>query len=105
MCQICTTWKYISAASAADVAICTYCDASSVRRRSRRSASTPPASEKRMIGSCCRNASSPRKKAEWVSDSTRQVCATIRIQVPTLAAEGGGEVGGGERGGIAGRAE
>jgi len=66
------------------VAIWTYCEAISVRRRSRRSASTPPTSENRMIGSCCRNASSPRKNAECVSDSTSQFCATICIHVPML---------------------
>ncbi len=37
-----------------------------------------------MIGSCCRNASRPRKKAECVSDSTSQFCATICIHVPML---------------------
>ncbi len=37
-----------------------------------------------MIGSCCRNASRPRKNAEFVSDRTSQFCATICIQVPML---------------------
>ena len=73
-----------SAASTADVAIWMYCERRSVRRRSCRSASTPPASENRMIGSCCRNASSPRKNGECVSDSTSQFCATICIHVPML---------------------
>src|SRR5690349_24374123 len=41
-------------------------------------------SEKRMIGSCCRNASSPRKNAELVSETTSQFCATICIHVPML---------------------
>src|SRR4051812_1172731 len=42
-------------------------------------------SEKRMIGSCCRNASSPRKNGEeLVSETISQFCATICIQVPML---------------------
>src|SRR5438552_19173110 len=41
-------------------------------------------SENRMIGSCCRNASSPRKNAELVSETTSQFCATICIHVPML---------------------
>ena len=61
-----------------------YCEASSVRRRSRRSASTPPISVNSMIGSCWRNASRPRKNAEPVSDSTIQFCAAICVQVPML---------------------
>src|SRR6185436_4071717 len=84
MCQIWTTWKYISTASVADVAIWRYCEASSVTRRSWRSASTPPTSENRMMGSCCRKASRPRKNGECVSDRTSQFCATICIHVPML---------------------
>ena len=41
-------------------------------------------SVKSMIGSCCRNASRPRKKAEPVSDRTSQFCALICIHVPML---------------------
>src|SRR4051794_7466683 len=42
-------------------------------------------SEKRMIGSCCRNASSPRKKGDaLVSETISQFCATICIHVPML---------------------
>src|SRR5215831_3594229 len=42
-------------------------------------------SENRMIGSCCRNASSPRKNGEaLVSETMSQFCATICIHVPTL---------------------
>src|SRR2546425_11519789 len=41
-------------------------------------------SENRMIGSCCRNASSPRKNGELVSETTSQFCATICIHVPML---------------------
>src|SRR5438128_10692361 len=41
-------------------------------------------SENRMIGSCCRKASRPRKNAEFVSDQTSQFCATICIHVPML---------------------
>ncbi len=38
-----------------------------------------------MIGSCCRNASSPRKNGdELVSETISQFCATICIQVPML---------------------
>src|SRR5437879_4129315 len=42
-------------------------------------------SENRMIGSCCRKASSPRKNGdELVSETTSQFCATICIHVPML---------------------
>ena len=42
-------------------------------------------SENRMIGSCCRNASSPRKNGdELVSETMSQFCATICIHVPML---------------------
>src|SRR5215470_17526439 len=41
-------------------------------------------SENRMIGSCCRNASRPRKNGELVSETTSQFCATICIHVPML---------------------
>ena len=37
-----------------------------------------------MIGSCCRNASRPRKNDEPVSERTSQFCATICIHVPML---------------------
>src|SRR5262245_30399843 len=61
-----------------------YCEVSSVRRRSRRSASTPPMRVNSMIGSCCRNASSRRKNADPVSDRTIQFCAVAWVHVPTL---------------------
>ncbi len=35
-----------------------------------------------MIGSCCRNASRPRKNGELVSERTSQFCAMICIHVP-----------------------
>ena len=37
-----------------------------------------------MIGSCCRKASSPRKKAEPVSERTIQFWAVVCVQVPML---------------------
>src|SRR5207237_8910840 len=59
-------------------------DAETEGGRERRPERSAPTSENRMIGSCCRNASSPRKNAEFVSDSTSQFCATICIHVPML---------------------
>jgi hypothetical protein len=84
MCQISTTPKYMRTASVPEVDIWMYCEVNSVRRRSRRSASTPPMSVNSMIGSCWRKASSPRKNGEPVSDRTSQFCATICIHVPML---------------------
>ena len=37
-----------------------------------------------MIGSCCRNASRPRKNADPVIDSTIQFCAEDCVQLPML---------------------
>src|SRR5664280_47590 len=48
------------------LAICTYWEASRTLRRSIRSATTPPISEKRKMGMPPRNWSSASKKAEWL---------------------------------------
>jgi hypothetical protein len=82
--QIFTTPKYTSAARMNAADIWMYCDISSTRRRSRRSATTPPISVKSMIGTWPRNASRPRKKAEFVRVSTSQFWATLCIHVPML---------------------
>ena len=60
MCQICDVAVADEQRQPDAVAIWTYCEASSVRRRSRRSASTPPISVKSIIGSFAENASRPR---------------------------------------------
>ena len=63
-----------------------YCDISSRRRRSCRSATTPPISVNSRIGSSPKNASSPRKKADEdpVIVTTSQFCATFCIHVPMV---------------------
>ena len=55
-----------------------------MRRRSTRSATTPPTSEKRKMGISPRKASRPSRKGEPEMDSTSQLCATFCIQVPML---------------------
>src|SRR5262249_21393529 len=87
MCQMRTTCRYISSASMPEVAIWMYCEVSSVRLRSLRSATTPATSENRGMGSCCGNGPSTRKTARRDSDAIEtmsQFCATICIHVPIL---------------------
>ena len=51
-------------------------------RRSKRSARTPPTSEKRMMGTVCKVGSRPSRNGEWLSFQMSQPWATICIQVP-----------------------
>ncbi len=51
-------------------------------RRSRRSANTPPTSEKRKIGVACRIGSKDSRKGLWLIFQISQPCASICIQVP-----------------------
>jgi hypothetical protein len=46
-------------------AICTHCEASSTRRRSKRSAITPPNRENRKMGMPPRNMSRPSRKPDF----------------------------------------
>ena len=84
MCHMLTRSVNTSTANMAAADIWTHCDAISVQRRSRRSASTPPIGVKSNRGICCKNASRPRKNGEPVIDSTSQFSATACVQVPTL---------------------
>jgi hypothetical protein len=63
-----------------------HCDISIRWRRFRRSATTPPISVKRRIGTSPRNESRPRKNADAVplSVTISQACATFCIHVPML---------------------
>src|ERR1700753_593088 len=54
------------------------------KRRSRRSASTPPARMRSQMGAPAANESSPTRKAESLSLSTNQGSATCCIQLPML---------------------
>jgi hypothetical protein len=65
--RMCGTLIHLSAISAVNTnaqVICTYCDPSSTRRRSMRSASTPPISENSRMGIWPRNPSRPSRKAD-----------------------------------------
>ena len=63
---------------------CTICEESRIRRRSTRSARTPPKREKARKGASPRKASRPSRKAEPVIVRISQFWATSCIQVPTL---------------------
>ncbi len=63
---------------------CTICEVRRIRRRSIRSASTPPKREKTRKGASPRNASSPSRNADPVMVRISQFCATSCIHVPTL---------------------
>ena len=83
----CQTWmslKKINSVSRKEEVICTYCDPSSTRRRSMRSAITPPISENRTMGIWARKLSRPSRNAEPEMLYTSQLCARICIQVPML---------------------
>jgi hypothetical protein len=67
-----------SAASTPDESWVTYI----VRRRSKRSAMTPPHGPSRKIGRKRAATLRPSAVPEWVSCSTRNDCATVCIQVP-----------------------
>src|ERR1051325_3901071 len=54
------------------------------RRRSIRSAKTPPASVKKKLGAVAMKVSSPSQKGELVNFNTSQPCATACIHVPTF---------------------
>src|SRR5688500_14293990 len=62
----------------------TTCVKSRSRRRSIKSANTPPASVNKNPGAVATNASSPNQKAELVNSSISQPWATACIQVPTF---------------------
>ena len=64
--------------------IWTSCETRRIRRRSARSARTPPKREKTRNGASPRNASTPSQNGEPVSVRTSHPCATRCIQVPTL---------------------
>ncbi len=66
-----------------ELLICTYCDPSSTRRRSMRSAITPPIRENMTMGSWARKLSRPSRNAEpEMLEKTSQLCATTCIHVP-----------------------
>src|SRR5215217_2940247 len=62
----------------------TTCVYSSSRRRSIRSAKTPPSSVRTKPGAVAMNASSPSQNGELVNCNTSHPCATACIHVPTL---------------------
>jgi hypothetical protein len=84
MCQTFTVCVQIRKPRTKAKLICMYCERSMMRRRSRRSASAPPMSEKRSIGPVERKPSTPRRNAEFVIERTTQLCATVCIQVPVV---------------------